>query len=124
MGSRVRAKKQPVSASQDLVRIAAGASAHRRQERDFVAFPDGRRTIAELLIACQHDAGFQVSQPWKLARIAVENGPQARAVRHFDLIFRAADDILQHAEKQHLDAHDCHSNRRSGAALVSGNRLA
>ena len=109
------------------MRIAArapGPTAYRRQEGDLISFMDRRGAVAEFLIACQHDTRFQIGQARKIARVTSEDGLDARAVGHFDVIFRPADNVLQHTEKQHLHAHDCHSNRRSVRVRVSAFRHA
>ena len=38
-------------------------------------------------------------KPRKIARVTREYGLDAGAVGQFDLVFRAADNVLQHAEK-------------------------
>src|SRR5579872_2304999 len=68
------------------------------------------------MITSQHDTGSQVFQAWKFPGVVVENRPEPCPVLQLDLLFGAAHDILQHAEKQDLDTHLCHLNRRSGAA--------
>ncbi len=83
----------------NLLRIASGPAAHGRQKRDLVAISNNGRPVAELMIASQYDARFELAQPWKLAGVALEDAAEAGARFYFDLLFRAAHNIPQHAEK-------------------------
>ena len=40
-----------------------------------------------------------------MSRVTCEYRFHARIIGHFDMVFRTADDILQHAEKQHFHTH-------------------
>jgi len=57
------------------------------------------------MIARQNDARRQLADARKLARIAIENGFQTRSGIHINVVLSAADDILQHTEKQYLYTH-------------------
>ena len=103
----------------DLLRVAAGTTAYRRQECDFIAIGNWRRRCAELMVRSQNDAGFQSAQPGKQLSIPLENRFHARSVRDLDLILRTPYDVSQHAEKQDSYTHFCHSIRRFGVLRVS-----
>ena len=105
----------------DLMRVAAGPAADRRQQRDLVSFLHHRLPRAELLVASGQDALGHLTQARKPCGVVIENRLQARPSLQFQELLRLAHNLPQYPKKQDLDPHLKPSYQTvSGNASVSG----
>jgi len=91
---RLPRQREDASLRLDAMGIAAGAPAHRRQQRDLVPVADLLRARREALVPRQQDAGLHLPQPRKLPRIVLQHAPHARARTEFQSLLRPAGNVL------------------------------
>jgi hypothetical protein len=84
---------------------ASGASAHRRQERNLIAFRDHCRRRRKLLIQRQHDAARHLPEARETGGIVLENGLQPDARRELRRVLAQAYDIVKNTKKKNSDTH-------------------
>jgi hypothetical protein len=85
--------------------VGARPSAHRRKERDFIAFGKWRHRRGKLLIQRQDHASGHLPKARKPGRVMLKNELKAAARRNLQGILAEARDVANYTEKKDADAH-------------------